>query len=325
MSSNVQSALRFSEKGPFNTVLKVASIPIPEPPSSHSLIQVRASAINLSDVGNVEGRFEATTLPRTPGRDFAGTVVRGPPETIGKNVWGTGGTNSVDRDGSHAEYLVIPSDCVEEMPSNLSFAQAAACGVAFLTAAAMVDKAKPTKGDFVLVLGSSGAVGSAAMQLLKQIGATPLETSRRGDSQALNIAEDLKPQIEAKTEGKGVAAVIDTVGESTLFKKALEALEDYGRYVIITAGRTPGFQFTFNALEFYRHNKSLHGINTLGISLRDAVALLAGLKSAFETGELQAPSNIEEVDLAEEKAVLAAYEKVKGGTKAKQVLVNKNL
>lgn len=156
MSPNVQSALRFSEKGPFNTVLKVASVPVPEFPSSHSLIQVRASAINLSDVGNVEGRFEATTLPRTPGRDFAGTVVKGPHETIGKNVWGTGGRNGVDRDGSHAEYLVIPSDCVEEMPTNLSFAQAAACGVAFLTAAAMVDKAKPTKGDFVLVLGRCG-------------------------------------------------------------------------------------------------------------------------------------------------------------------------
>lgn len=149
----MQSALRFSEKGPFKSVLKVSSIPIPELPSSHCLVQVRASAINPSDLGNVEGRFEATTLPRTPGRDFAGTIVKGPPESIGKKVWGTGGTNGFDRDGSHAEYLVVPSDGVEEMPSNLSFAQAAACGVGFLTAGAMLDKAKPIKGDFVLVLG----------------------------------------------------------------------------------------------------------------------------------------------------------------------------
>lgn len=67
------------------------------------------------------------------------------------------------------------------------------------------------------------------MQLIKHIGATPLETSRRGDPDAINITEDLKPQIEAKTEGKGVAAVLDTVGEATLFKKALEALADNGR------------------------------------------------------------------------------------------------
>lgn len=67
------------------------------------------------------------------------------------------------------------------------------------------------------------------MQLIKQVGATPLETSRRGDLNAINITQELEPQIEAKTEGKGVAAVIDTVGEATLFKKALEALGDNGR------------------------------------------------------------------------------------------------
>lgn len=95
--------------------------------------------------------------------------------------------------------------------------------------------------------------------------------------------------------------------------------------VTITAGRTPGFEFTFNALEFYRHNKSMFGINTLVISLHDAVATLTQLKPAFEAGELQAPSNLEEADLADEQAVLAAYEKVKGGSKAKQILVNKNV
>lgn len=153
MGSKLQNAVRFAEKGPLNKVLTVSSIPIPKPPSSHCLIQVRASAINPSDVGNVEGRFRQTTLPRTPGRDFAGTVVEGPSETIGKHVWGTGGTNSVDRDGSHAEYIVIPSDSISEMPGTLSFAQAAACGVGFLTAGAMVDKAQLKEGDHALVLG----------------------------------------------------------------------------------------------------------------------------------------------------------------------------
>lgn len=95
--------------------------------------------------------------------------------------------------------------------------------------------------------------------------------------------------------------------------------------VIITAGRTPDGQFTFNALNFYQRNQSTFGLNTGLISLRDAVTVLARLKPAFEAGELHAPPNIEEVDLAEEKAVLAAYKKVEGGAKAKQVLVNKNI
>lgn len=79
------------------------------------------------------------------------------------------------------------------------------------------------------ILGSSGAVGNAAVQLIKQFGAIPLETSRKGDSSAINITEDLSPQIEAKSEERGVAAVFDTVGEAALFKKALEALGDNGQ------------------------------------------------------------------------------------------------
>lgn len=99
----------------------------------------------------------------------------------------------------------------------------------------------------------------------------------------------------------------------------------YSSSVFITAGRTPGFQFTFNAFDFYRKNKSIFGINTLPISLQDAVAILTRLKPLFEAGELHAPSDLEEVDLAQEEAVLAAYEKVKGGAKAKQILVNRNV
>lgn len=95
--------------------------------------------------------------------------------------------------------------------------------------------------------------------------------------------------------------------------------------VIISAGKTPDGQFTFNALNFYQRNQSIFGLNTGLISLRDAVTVLARLKPAFEAGELHAPPNIEEVDLAEEKAVLAAYKKVEGGAKSKQVLVNKNI
>ena len=67
------------------------------------------------------------------------------------------------------------------------------------------------------------------MQLIRQIGGIPLETSRNAQPGSINITEDLGPQIQEKTKGNGVAAVIDTVGEATLFKKALEVLEDNGR------------------------------------------------------------------------------------------------
>lgn len=69
-------------------------------------------------------------------------------------MWGTGGTHGFEKDGSHAEYIVVPSGCLLEMPANLSFAQSAACGVAFLTAARMVEKTQVQRDEVVLVLGT---------------------------------------------------------------------------------------------------------------------------------------------------------------------------
>lgn len=66
----------------------------------------------------------------------------------------------------------------------------------------------------------------------------------------------------------------------------------------------------------------MHGINTLPISFLDAAETLGKLRKGFEEGVLTPPSSIEETNLQDEKAVIAAYEKVKAGSKAKQVLVN---
>lgn len=78
--------------------------------------------------------MSGTTLPRTPGRDFAGLVVDGPSSILNTEVWGSGGELGFTRDGSHAEFLVIPASGVSPEPRNLSFEQAACVGVNFITA-----------------------------------------------------------------------------------------------------------------------------------------------------------------------------------------------
>src|SRR5579859_3414623 len=83
-------ALRFHEFGGFEK-LKVESVPDPKPKPEEIVVRVRAASLNPSDAKNVLGRMEGTTLPRTPGRDFAGVVVDGPAEMIRAEVWGTGG------------------------------------------------------------------------------------------------------------------------------------------------------------------------------------------------------------------------------------------
>ncbi len=77
---------------------------------------------------NVLGKMGLTTVPRTPGRDFAGVVEQGPSEWIGRPVFGTGGDLGFRRDGSHAEYLAVPVEAVLVRPEGLGPAQAAALG-----------------------------------------------------------------------------------------------------------------------------------------------------------------------------------------------------
>src|ERR1700733_7402276 len=117
MSTNRMKALRFAEFGP-PSVLRIEEIPIPEPGEGEALVHVSAAAINPSDVADVSGRFRKTTLPRTPGRDFAGVVVKGK-QHEGEEVWGSSPNLGIIRDGTHAEYVVAPVGTLSPKPKSL--------------------------------------------------------------------------------------------------------------------------------------------------------------------------------------------------------------
>src|SRR5271155_5350374 len=131
MNTNVMRALRFAEFGP-PSVLRIEEVAIPQPGEGEVLVQVQAAAINPSDIGNVAGHFKNTTLPRTPGRDFAGIAVKGMRHEDAE-VWGSSGKLGIVRDGSHAEYVVVPLETLSLKPKSLSMAQAAAIGVPYIT------------------------------------------------------------------------------------------------------------------------------------------------------------------------------------------------
>ena len=113
-------SLRFAEFGP-PSVLRIEEVAIPEPGEGEALIQVKAAAINPSDYKNVSGYFKNTTLPRTPGRDFAGIVVKGQ-HHVGEEVWGSPPKLGIVRDGCHAEYVVVPDETLSLKPKSLSMA-----------------------------------------------------------------------------------------------------------------------------------------------------------------------------------------------------------
>jgi NADPH:quinone reductase len=147
MNTKVMKALRFAGFGP-PSVLRIEEVAIPEPGDGEAFVRVKAAAINPSDIGNVAGRFKKTTLPRTPCRDFAGIVVKGK-QHEGGEIWGSSPGLGIIRDGSHAEYVVVPAETLSLKPKPLSMAQAAAIGVPYITAwaslvrAAQIQPAKP--------------------------------------------------------------------------------------------------------------------------------------------------------------------------------------
>src|SRR5439155_22329458 len=118
------------------------------------LIEVKAAAVNPSDVKAATGSMPYAVFPRTPGRDYAGVVIDGPPGWIGREVFGSSGDLGIRCDGSHATHLVVEADAVVEKPGSISWEEAAGIGVPFVTAMEGLRRAGMPKADeTVLVMG----------------------------------------------------------------------------------------------------------------------------------------------------------------------------
>ncbi|MBV8812927.1 MAG: zinc-binding alcohol dehydrogenase family protein [Verrucomicrobia bacterium] len=318
-------ALKFHQTGSLDN-LRVEEVPLPIPAAGDVLIQVKAAAINPSDVKNVQGKMHETTVPRIPGRDFAGTIVKGPDELLGQSVFGSGGNLGFGRDGSHAEYLAVPATAVSPLPKNLSFEQAAGIGVAYLTAwAALVNAAQIQTGETVLILGATGAVGSAAARIAHKIGARVIGTARQAvdiSAAALPVDDwidlqttDVATGARKITDGRGADVVFDLVG-GAMFEKCLGALAWRGRQVAISSSPEP--RVSFNLVDFYHNESRLIGVDSLKLSFDETAKILHQLTAGFESG-LYPPPNLEIFSLEEGPRLYRDI--AEGKIKAKAVLV----
>jgi NADPH:quinone reductase len=290
-------ALKFFQTGSLDN-LTVEEVVQPEPAPGEVLVQVKAAAINPSDVKNVQGKMHETTVPRIPGRDFAGIVVKGSAELLGQSVFGSGGDLGFGRDGSHAEYVVVPVAVAIPLPKNLNFAEAAGIGVAYTTAwTAMVNAAQIRSGETALILGTTGAVGSAAARIAHQFGARVIGTARKAsDIPAANVLPvddwidlqtvDLATGAKSLTNGRGADVVLDVVG-GDLFEKCLGALAWHGRQVSISSGSQP--RVSFNLVDFYHKESRLLGVDSLKLGFEEAGEILRQLTKGIESGVFPAP------------------------------------
>ena len=304
-------------------MLEVADVARPQPGRGEILVEVRAASINPSDVKNVQGKMEGTTLPRTPGRDFAGYVVEGPPNLKGAEVWGAGGDIGFSRDGAHAEYIVVPEDGVSRKPALLSFEEAAVVGVNFVTAWAGVQAAQLGAGETIMVTGAAGGVGSSVVQLARWVGASSIGVDRRKQpflpdhlraDFSVSTSEDVLAGIKRATSGRGVDVVYDTVG-APLFETNLAALAHAGRYVIIAS--VGERRASFDVLDFYHNRTTLLGVDSRALDTRACARILDRLRPGFDTSRLRPPRIAHRFALADAKR---AYEAVAAGAAGKVVL-----
>jgi NADPH2:quinone reductase len=321
MLMNTMKALRFETYGP-PSVLSLQELSIPDLEPGQALVEVRASAVNPSDVKNVAGVFKAS-LPRVPGRDYAGVVAAGEGWT-GKEVWGSGAGFGVTRDGADAQYVVVDLDALSEKPSQLSMAEASAVGVPYLTAwSALVDAAAIQAGETALITGAMGGVGRAAIQIAHWKKARVIGVDRHdGPSDAdafVNLqSKDLLAEVKASTDGRGVDLVLDTVG-GPLFEPSLRSLRSGGRQVAIAS--VGNGRVEFNLVDFYHKSGRLIGVDTIKLTGAEIAKIMDKLRAGFDDGHLR-PSPVETWPLDRGVEVYAAVER---GTKSsKQVLLLRN-
>ncbi len=316
-------ALQFSATGDLAS-LRFVDVPTPVPAAGEVLVQIKAAGLNPSDVKNVLGRFPYTTLPRIPGRDFAGVVVEGPQALLGQEVWGTGRDLGFFADGSHAEFVKVSASGVAHKPSHLSFTQAASLGVPYTTAWDALERSGVGKGTRLLVIGANGAVGSAALALAKIRGAQVLAAVRRAEhvevlqgqgveAIALGAPEDLGVQVNRVFKG-GADVIFDTTG--FWLPAAVAGLAPFGRIAIIAA--PVDGQVQLPALALYRKGGSVVGINSLLYNCEQCAVMLEQFGRFFDEGSLPLPTGLREVALAEG---LQSYGEVNSGSADKIIFL----
>jgi NADPH2:quinone reductase len=258
------------------------------------VVEIKAAGVNPSDVKAATGLMPYARFPRTPGRDYAGVVVDGPAELVGREVFGSSGDLGIRRDGAHATHLVVEAAALVEKPKNITMDEAAGIGVPFVTAIEGFRRTgMPMPQETVLILGVNGKVGQAAVQLstwrgAKVIGVVrkdePYEGHANGPIEVINSTViDVAARVRELTNGVGADIVFNTVGDP-YFQAAHKSLAVGGRQILIAAVDKI---VQFNILEFYRGRHTYVGIDTLAFSSAASGDVLREALPGFASGHLR--------------------------------------
>ncbi|HIA56515.1 MAG TPA: NAD(P)H-quinone oxidoreductase [Deltaproteobacteria bacterium] len=239
-------------------VLKLHSMPVPEPSPGEVLIRVSAAGVNRPDVMQRKGLYPPPPgATDVPGLEVSGTVV-----STGKNVSEPMVGSEVCAlvtCGGYAEYCLAAASICLPVPENISLEDAAGIPETFFTVWTNVfDRGQLKSGESFLVHGGSSGIGTAAIQLAKAFGATVYTTAgtpekcefceNLGADAAINYREqDFSEEIKRLTEGKGIDVILDMIG-GPYFPKNIYLLADEGRLVQIALMQGSKAEVDFRSL-----------------------------------------------------------------------------
>ncbi len=257
-------------------LLSVETVPDPVPGPGQVVVEVGAVAANFVDLLVIKGAYQfLPALPFVPGKLPAGVVV-GCGEGVGDLAPGDRVQTLAEHGGYASKIVVNAKDCIR-LPAGMSFTAAAAMGLAYDTAwVAIRERARARAGETMLVLGASGGVGLAAIQIGKAYGLTVLAGISNPEKHALvteagadavidlavpDLHDALRGQVHAATAGRGADVVLDMLG-GDFFDAAIRAVAWCGRLVVVgfAAGRIPTLKINYVLLK---------NIEVIGLQISD--------------------------------------------------------
>jgi len=231
--------------------LRFADVPTPSPGAGEVRIAVHRVAVNFPDLLIVAGKYQLKpAFPFSPGVEVSGVV-----DALGAGATGFApGDRVIGRlgHGGYAEFVCVPTGRLLRMPPGMSFDEGAAFASAYgTTYHALVERASLRAGEVLLVLGATGGVGLAAVELGKRMGAIVIAAG--GSDGKLAVAKEvgadhllnyrrerIRDRVKALTGGEGADVVYDPVG-GELADQALTSIAWGARYLVVgfAAGSIP--------------------------------------------------------------------------------------
>lgn len=243
-------AMRVHEVSDDISTIRLEEVELPPPGRGEVRLRLRACSINFPDILMIQGKYQfKPELPFSPGMEGAGVVM-----ALGEGVENLKVGDAVVaglRIGGFAEEVNAQAGGCRPIPSGLSFEKAAAYPAAYLTAyVALALRGNLKAGETLLVHGSTGGVGLAAVEMGKLLGATVIATSAsdeklkvvkaRGADHVLNVTRGFREEVKALTGGRGADVIYDPVG-GDVFDESVRCIAWNGRLLVIgfTSGRIP--------------------------------------------------------------------------------------